>query len=70
MENKIMKDKQIMKIRNNIIEKLNSPLFMNRYTSKEYPQLEFFCVDDIYELIDDIFLTILKKRRGRLTFLF
>lgn len=61
MENKIMKDKQIMKIRNNIIEKLNSPLSMNRYTSKKYPQLEFFCVDDVYELIDDIFLTILKK---------
>lgn len=39
--------------RNELIKKLNENT--NRYLSKEYPQLEFFEVDEIYKIIDRVY---------------
>lgn len=39
--------------RNELIKRLNENA--NRYLSKEYPQLEFFVVDEVYEIIDRVY---------------
>lgn len=39
--------------RNELIKRLNENT--NRYLSKEYSQLEFFDVDEVYEIIDRVY---------------
>lgn len=48
-----MIDYEKLNFRNELIKRLNENA--NRYLSKEYPQLEFFEVDEAYEIIDRVY---------------
>lgn len=42
-----------LNFRNELIKRLNENV--NRYLNKKYPQLEFFDVDEVYEIIDRVY---------------
>ena len=60
----------LTKFKNEIIQKLNKTY--NRYTLKDINNLfnnkstdiEFFVVDDVYEIIDELFLKYIKNKEG------
>ena len=66
----ISNNNNLTKFKNEIIQKLNKTY--NRYTLKDINNLfnnksidiEFFVVDDVYEIIDELFLKYIKNKEG------